>query len=62
MVFGALVLKLSVWCGAEGCVFGLRAAGRKPDTQPSAVASSWQFISTYTLKFVVLGQLNKLPL
>ena len=22
-----LVFKLSVWCGAEGCVFGLRAAG-----------------------------------
>jgi hypothetical protein len=29
--------KLSVWCGAEGCVSGLRAAAsRKPDTQPSA--------------------------
>ena len=25
MVFGALVFKLSVWCGAEGCVSGLRA-------------------------------------
>ena len=23
---GALVFKLSVWCGAEGCVSGLRAA------------------------------------
>ena len=31
MVFGALVFKLSVWCGAEGCVSGLRAAVRKPD-------------------------------
>ena len=30
-----LVFKLSVWCGAEGYVSGLRAA-RKPDTQPSA--------------------------
>jgi hypothetical protein len=32
------VLKLSVWCGAEGYVSGLRAAAtaRKPDTQPSA--------------------------
>jgi hypothetical protein len=30
-----LVFKLSVWCGAEGCVSGLRAAAaRKPDTQP----------------------------
>ena len=27
MVFDALVFKLSVWCGAEGCVSGLRAAG-----------------------------------
>ena len=25
MVFGALVFKLSVWCGAEGCVSGLRS-------------------------------------
>jgi hypothetical protein len=26
MVFGALVFELSVWCGAEGYVSGLRAA------------------------------------
>ena len=26
VVFGALVFKLSVWCGAEGYVSGLRAA------------------------------------
>ena len=26
VVFSALVFKLSVWCGAEGCVSGLRAA------------------------------------
>ena len=26
VVFGALVFKLSVWCVAEGCVSGLRAA------------------------------------
>ena len=26
MVFGALVFKLSVWCGAEGYVSGLQAA------------------------------------
>jgi hypothetical protein len=30
-----LVFKLSVQCGVEGCVSGLRAAARKPDTQPS---------------------------
>jgi len=30
-----LLFKLSVWCGAEGCVSGLRAAAaaRKSDTQ-----------------------------
>jgi hypothetical protein len=28
VVFGALVFKLSVWCGAEGCVSGLRAAAK----------------------------------
>ena len=34
VVFGALVFKLSVWCGAEGYLSGLRAAAadRKPDT------------------------------
>ena len=26
VAFGALVFKLSVWCGAEGCVSGLRSA------------------------------------
>ena len=26
IVFGAVVFKFSVWCGAEGCVSGLRAA------------------------------------
>ena len=31
MVFGALVFKLSVWCGAVGYVSGLRVAVRKPD-------------------------------
>ena len=36
VVFGALVFKLSVRCGAEGYVSGLLAA-----------ASSWHFISTY---------------
>ena len=34
MVFGALFFKLSVRCGTEGYVSGLRAAAaaRKPDT------------------------------
>jgi hypothetical protein len=32
VVFGALVFKLLVWCGAEGYVSSLQAAARKPDT------------------------------
>jgi hypothetical protein len=35
VVFGALVLKLTVWCGAEGYVSGLLAAAANR-TQPSA--------------------------
>jgi hypothetical protein len=31
VVFGASVLKLSVWCGAEGYVFGLRSAADHED-------------------------------
>ena len=31
LVFGALVFKLSVWCGAEGYVSGLRAAAAPDD-------------------------------
>ena len=31
VVFGALIFKLSVWCGAEGCVSGLLAAALKPE-------------------------------
>jgi len=37
VLFGALVFKLSVWCGAEGYVSGLLAvdaAASKPDKQP----------------------------
>ena len=34
VIFGSLVFKLSVWCGAEGYVSGMRAAAAscKPDT------------------------------
>jgi len=33
VVFGALVLKLSVWCGAEGYVSGLQPANRTHSTK-----------------------------
>ena len=32
VVFGALVFRLSVWCGAEGYVSGLRAVALVPET------------------------------
>jgi hypothetical protein len=47
-----LVFKLSIWCGAEGCVSGLRAA--------SFVASSWHFISTYYRRCTVKTTSNLL--
>ena len=42
VVFGALVFKLSVWCGAEGYVSGLRdaAAARKQDMVPETCWAS----------------------
>ena len=33
VVFGALVFKLSVWCGAGGCLSGLRAAAKSSSPQ-----------------------------
>ena len=35
LVFGALVFKLSVWCGAEGYVSGLQAAALLVKQQPA---------------------------
>ena len=46
-----LVFKLSVWCGAEGCVSGLRAVARKPDTQPSAFTAFSASITDTTQKW-----------
>ena len=34
VVFGALVFKLSVWCGAEGYVSGLQAAAKAAGCTP----------------------------
>ena len=40
VVFGALVFKLLVWCGAEGCVSGLRAAALFPHINDDAKSKS----------------------
>jgi len=48
VVFGAVVFKLLVWCGAEGYVSGLQDACWFTVTAiKTSVASSWHFISTY---------------
>ena len=39
-----LVFKLSVWCGADGCVSGLRAVSLAE--QPANQTHIWHFIST----------------
>ena len=36
VVFGALVFKLSVWCGAEGYVSGLQAAAKAAACKPDS--------------------------
>ena len=46
VVFGALVFKLSIWCGAEGYVFGLRAAA------PNTIGSNHLY---NTLKLLMMG-------
>jgi hypothetical protein len=50
-----LVFKLSVWCGAEGCVSGLRAAAaaRKPDNQAPKTTDGNQLYNT--LEFLMMG-------
>ena len=48
VVFGAVVFKLLVWCGAEGYASSLQDAGKPIRSAiKTSVASSWHFISTY---------------
>ena len=51
VLFGALVFKLSVWCGAEGYVSGLRAAAE--DQRPS-------FKPKHKIRIVLIGMLRNL--
>ena len=37
VVFGVVVFKLLVWCGAEGYVFGLQDAGLPASSKPETV-------------------------
>ena len=42
VVFGALVFKLSVWCGAEGYVSGLQPANRTHNLQLHIIPTTWK--------------------
>ena len=53
VVFGALVFKLSIWCGAEGYVSGLRAAtAPKLDAKPNTTGSNHLY---NTLELLMMG-------
>jgi hypothetical protein len=56
VVFGALVFKLSVWCGADGYVSGLRAAARKPDNLKTKAPKTTGSNHLYnTLEFLMMS-------
>ena len=58
VVLGALVYRLSVWCGAVGCVTGVRdaAASRKPDVSGQPISPIYKcqesktFLNSWHLK------------
>ena len=52
VVLGAFVFKLSVWCGAVGCVSGLRGAAAAAATAPNTTGSNHLY---NTLELLMLG-------
>ena len=52
VVFGALVFKLSVWCGAEGCVSGLHHTDNLKTKAPNTTGSNLLY---NTLELLVMG-------
>ena len=56
VVFGALVFKLLVWCGAEGYVSGLRAAVAvtPPGIDPGTVRLVAQFLNHHEDKWKII--------
>jgi hypothetical protein len=56
VVFGALFFKLSVWCGAEGCVSGLRAVEQ-------AIRSATEIIENFShmQTFIMTSVTNQFP-
>jgi hypothetical protein len=55
VVYGALVFKLSVWCGTEGCVSGLRAAAAADNLKTKAPYTTGSNHLYNTLEFLVMG-------
>ena len=52
VVFGALVFKLSVWCGAEVCVTGLRDTDNLKTKAPNTTGSNQLY---NTLELLMMG-------
>ena len=56
VVFGALVFKLSAWCGAEGYVSGLRAAPHNTDNLKTKAPNTTGSNHLYnTLELLMMG-------
>ena len=56
VVFGALVFKLSVWCGAEGYVSGLQAAPHHTDNLKTKAPNTTGSDHLYnTLELLMMG-------
>ena len=55
MVFGALVFKLSVWCGAEGYVSGLQAAQHTDNLKTKAPNTTGSYHLYNTLELLMTG-------
>ena len=55
VVFGALVFKLSVWCGVEGCVSGFRAPHHTDNLKTKAPNTTGSNLLYNTLELLMMG-------
>ena len=55
VVFGTLVFKLSLWCGAEGYVFGLRAPHHTDNLKTKAPNTTGSNLLYSTLELLMMG-------
>jgi len=55
VVFSALVFKLSVWCGVEGYVSGLRAAAHTDNLKTKAPNTTGNNLLYNSLELLMMG-------